>query len=172
MTNNNTLNGFTYAEVVGKFSYDPETGEIRSRRFGKLLSGTDWAGYIKLTMTNKDKKTIQLYGHRVAYFIHHGSIDPSLTIDHIDGNSSNNRIANLRLVTQEVNLQNRKLYKNNKTGQIGVIQNSKGIYQVRIKYGNYGDYDNLSDAVTVAQEVYRIFEFGPSHGKAVEARVH
>lgn len=172
MSEENTIKGFTHAEVVGKFIYDPETGEIRSRKFGKLLRGKDWAGYIKLTMTSKDQKTIQLYGHRVAYFIHHGFIDPTLTIDHIDGNASNNRIANLRLVSQEINLQNRKLYKNNKTGQIGVLQNSKGIYQVRIKYGIYGDYENLADAVTVAQEIYRLFEFGPSHGKAVEASVH
>jgi len=41
-------------------------------------------------------------------------------IDHVDGNRLNNQKANLRVVTQQQNSQNKKLHKNNTTGYKGV----------------------------------------------------
>lgn len=58
--------------------------------------------------------------HRIVYEIHYGKLDPKLVIDHRDGNSENNLISNLRLVTQPINTRNSKMRKNNKTGQNGV----------------------------------------------------
>lgn len=43
--------------------------------------------------------------HRVVWFIHHGESIKNL--DHINGNSSDNRIENLRKSTQQENLRNR-----------------------------------------------------------------
>ncbi len=56
--------------------------------------------------------------HRLAWKMTHGS-DPVGQIDHIDGNRSNNRIANLRDVTPRENNRNRHVCNSN-TGYRGV----------------------------------------------------
>jgi len=42
--------------------------------------------------------------------------NPDLQVDHINQNKLDNRIENLRCVTQSINLQNRGIQKNNKSG--------------------------------------------------------
>ena len=59
--------------------------------------------------------------HRIVWVLHHGSIDPDLYIDHIDGNPFNNKISNLRLVSPTENSRNAKMHVRNKTGVTGVI---------------------------------------------------
>ena len=58
--------------------------------------------------------------HRLIWQMFHGKPDPSLQIDHIDGDSLNNNIDNLRLVTQAVNLRNQRKNSNNTSGFTGV----------------------------------------------------
>ena len=60
------------------------------------------------------------YIHRILWVMRNGSIDVSLSIDHIDGNSFNNSEDNLRLVTRAVNSRNRKKHKDNSTGFTGI----------------------------------------------------
>lgn len=59
--------------------------------------------------------------HRIIYELFHGVITDELVIDHKDGNASNNKINNLRAVTDDVNKRNMKKNKNNKTGVTGVV---------------------------------------------------
>jgi hypothetical protein len=73
------------------------------------------------------------YTHRIVWCMVHGSIDPCLMVDHIDGDVSNNSIENLRLVTSKENQMNARLSKNNKSGVNGVyflINNSNNQYWV------------------------------------------
>jgi hypothetical protein len=58
--------------------------------------------------------------HRIIYILHNGHVDNSYVIDHIDGNSKNNSINNLRAVSEIVNMRNKKKYQNNNTGVCGV----------------------------------------------------
>lgn len=51
---------------------------------------------------------------------HHGLLDASKQIDHIDKNGLNNRKLNLRNVTQAQNIANRRRLRNNTSGYIGV----------------------------------------------------
>jgi len=73
------------------------------------------------------------YTHRVVWYMVYGHLDPSLMVDHIDGNVSNNSVENLRLVTSKVNQMNARLSKNNKSGVNGVyflVNNSGNLYWV------------------------------------------
>lgn len=68
--------------------------------------------------------------HRIIWILVNGSIDAELNIDHIDGDSFNNKIDNLRLVTQSINLKNRRMQKTNTSGKTGVIwrtRNDSGV---------------------------------------------
>ena len=55
-------------------------------------------GYIYLTCNNK-----RPLAHRIIWEMFNGAIPDGLTIDHINGNKSDNRIENLQLVTQHQN---------------------------------------------------------------------
>ena len=56
--------------------------------------------------------------HRVVFLMHHGYISKS--IDHINGNKSDNRIDNLRACSNSENGCNAKMSKLNKSGVKGV----------------------------------------------------
>ena len=98
------------------FIYIAETGEIR--RSNKTSSPQpNGQGYIGFKFGDQ-----WLQGHRVAWALHHGELpDPSLEIDHINGNPSDNRVSNLRLVSQSDNLRNKNKYKNCKHGYPGIL---------------------------------------------------
>jgi len=58
---------------------------------------------------------------------------PDGDIDHIDGDRSNNKLSNLRIVTRAENMQNqRKAKGNSRIGLLGVSAN-KGRWMARIK---------------------------------------
>ena len=80
------------------------------------LSGT---GYIHVEV---DLHTYM--GHRLAWFYVHGEW-PREHIDHINGESSDNRIANLREATRFQNHQNRKKAISNTSGYTGVTWNKQ-----------------------------------------------
>ena len=105
------------------YTYNIKTGEVFNSR------GTECKfllkGYVQL-VTSLDKKQIRLYAHQLIYYVATGKVVEQ--IDHKDGDRSNNRIENLREVTNQQNQQNRtkaKGYtwnkKSNKwTAQIGI----------------------------------------------------
>lgn len=159
------INGIELEELREKYSYDSETGIIRNKH-GKVISATDWQGYIKVRPRNAEGKYAQIYGHRLAWLFHYGSITPNKHIDHIDGDGSNNRIENLRLVNPRENTRNQKLSRRNKTGQIGVsLVGDKYVVQIASKY--LGRYDSFEHACIVAQEMYRIHGFHENHGRQI-----
>lgn len=63
-------------------------------------------------------KSVQM--HRLVYIYHHGDIPDGCFIDHIDGNPRNNRIENLRAVSQSINCRNKVRQSNNTSGSTGV----------------------------------------------------
>ena len=87
--------------------------------------------------------------------------DKNLEVDHIDGNTSNNRKSNLRVVSHLENMQNKKIYKNNTSGTTGVSQLRNGKWKARIMVnGNemwLGTFETKEEAVYVrhaAEEKY------------------
>ncbi|MGE0056251.1 MAG: HNH endonuclease signature motif containing protein [Hyphomicrobium sp.] len=116
-----------------RLSYDADTGSlvwISGRLSGRGAGCRTKDGYCYVRIDSKNH-----YAHRVAWVLHYGE-NPVNQIDHLDGNRSNNRIANLRLATAAENAQNRVAYRNNKSGLLGVVTTKGGRYIARIKAGN------------------------------------
>jgi len=91
--------------------------------------------------------------HRIIFALHHGYLPK--VVDHIDGNTKNNDISNLRASTSQQNNWNRKLTKRNKTGIKNVYVAKQG-YKVGIEINNksmhFGYFDDLELAELVAVE--------------------
>ncbi len=112
----------TATRLRSLLSYNPDTG-----RFGWLVdrnakskagdpAGCEGSqGYIDLTVDGRKYKA-----HRLAWLHFYGQW-PTKDIDHINGVRGDNRIKNLRLVSNEENSWNRnKANRNSRTGVIGV----------------------------------------------------
>lgn len=79
----------------------------------------DMHGYLVAFFNGKIYKV-----HRLIWAIVHGEF-PKGQIDHINGNRSDNRLCNLRVVTQQQNAHNKQRDKRNKSGFTGVCWNKK-----------------------------------------------
>lgn len=89
----------TPKELAAFYAYDPATGEIVRKKNGKrAFASAKSRGYF-----HGRHGTSFLSAHRVAWAIHYGRW-PSGVIDHINGVTSDNRIENLRDVSQEENI--------------------------------------------------------------------
>lgn len=86
------------------YTYCPVSGEIKGV-FGKVIRSTDRDGYIECIVYYATKP-FYIRGHRLSWFLHYGTL-PINCLDHIDGNKSNNKIDNLRDVTNQENQWNR-----------------------------------------------------------------
>jgi len=80
----------------------------------------------RISINNKRRFT-----YRIVWLLCKGEDPVDFTIDHIDGNSLNNKIENLRKVTQEINSKNTCIRKTNKTGCVGVSYRN-GYYSVSL----------------------------------------
>jgi hypothetical protein len=73
-----------------------------SKKPGQPCGSLKPEGYIVVNIKGNFYKA-----HRIAWALHYGEDAFSFEIDHIDGNKSNNRIANLRLATRSQNCANK-----------------------------------------------------------------
>lgn len=148
---NKATEGDHYYGIKGRFLYEPDTGRILHRRDYRRHKSGDDASYLR-----KDGRLVlqhegrEYQAHRAAWFLHYGRW-PEGDVDHIDGDPSNNRIANLREATRSQNLGNAKLYRNNKSGHRGVFYVQKhGYYiatiQIRKRVHHLGSFKNKEDA--------------------------
>lgn len=114
--------------------YDPLTGLFTwlvptapRTRVGSVAGGIDSNGYVLISVDS-----IRYKAHRLAWLHTHG-VWPSKYLDHVNRNKADNRIANLRAVTDSENQQNRHTAAINTTsGQRGVSWNAQ--------HGRWGAY--------------------------------
>ena len=78
-------------------------GQIINTSIHKLLSFSERNGYLRVNLSQNNKQH-QLSVHRLVYETFIGPIPKDMLIDHIDGNRANNKLNNLRLVTQSENM--------------------------------------------------------------------
>src|SRR5260221_8009897 len=98
--------------------YNPMTGMFcRKITRGNQIAGSEVGcmhlGYRRISIDRKHYEA-----HRLAWFMTYGRW-PEKQIDHINGNRSDNRIANLREANKAQNNRNNIISKNNKSGYNG-----------------------------------------------------
>jgi hypothetical protein len=114
-------NNLTASRVRELLLYEPETGVFRWRvarpgiRAGQVAGGLDH-GYWVIGI---DRKVI--YAHRLAFLYMTGAW-PIHTVDHRDGERSNNRWTNLRDVPHAVNIENVRRARTGRTLPLGVTR--------------------------------------------------
>ena len=106
--------------------------DIGSGRKGttfKIRAG-DEAGHIRktgyLSITCRVKNTMYVASRVIWYLVHGVYPTSEQVVDHVDGNSLNNNIVNLRLCSQAINSKNSQKRFDNKTGQVGVYFANEG----------------------------------------------
>lgn len=158
------------------FHYAPETGLVtklkpsRSRDIFVPTLGT-------LIWTGKSKRPVYTIGlagrtrlvHRLAW-LHMMGEWPIDEIDHIDGDSLNNRWANLRAVSRQDNCRNMPMPKTNTSGAVGVTwRPSKGTWQASItiagKFMHLGHFSIKEEAVEARKQAEKHYGFHPNHGR-------
>ena len=112
-----------------------KNNKIRPNNLSVCRYAGDVAGSLSKTNNYWTYSTSQ-YGtfqcHRIIWYLMYGKDVPDdKVIDHIDGDSTNNKIDNLRLLSEVENTRNAKMYSNNTSGVVGVYfdikTDSKGI---------------------------------------------
>lgn len=145
----------TQAELKQLLHYDPETGLIywkiaRSNRIkaGQLAGTKDGCGYLGISINRKTYRN-----HRLIWLYMYGHF-PEQVIDHIDGNKLNNKLCNLRHVSQQKNMFNYSGNKLNTSGWTGVSYD-----KARNKYAAYIHHNNKKvnlGRFTTAEEANKV----------------
>jgi len=162
-------------EILKKLlHYGPETGVFTWRVTitgcvdpGDVAGYVDGDGYRYIKMSGKKCKA-----HRLAWLYMYGHFPPDQT-DHINQDPSDNRLVNLRSVSFEKNMQNKKLPANNTSGLMGVgfcKRENKWLARItvskkHIDLGYYPpDFEGKMMALAARKNAEEKYGFHPNHG--------
>lgn len=153
------------------FDYNQETGELtRAIKHGNQMKGAtvgsvairDGKRYLQVMVNFK-----KMYVHRVIWIMVYG-INPE-TVDHINGNSSDNRLCNLRSVSNLEQQRNLRRSSNNKSGVTGVHwcnTECKWVSRITVnrKTIKLAWEDDFFEAVCARKSAERRYGFHKNHG--------
>lgn len=143
----------TQEELKSIVHYDQDTGLftwVKKKPQGRYKQNLGWVaskGYIEICIAQK-----RLKAHRWAWFYVHGELPNQ--IDHINGIKDDNRLCNLRVVTNKQNHENRGAQKNNTSGFKGVTKRGNR-FIAQIMHNRKQYYLGTFDTAEQASNVYK-----------------
>lgn len=165
------------------FALDEETGlltwrkrpveHFSSARVAAVWNG-HWAGKAAFSHCENgyrrgslDGKTVK--AHQIVYALAAG-VWPEQSIDHINGDRSDNRPANLRSASTAENAKNKRRYANNTTGVAGVTRTSRGgkfeaWINIKGKQTCLGTFATIDDAADAREEAAKREGYHENHGR-------
>lgn len=150
--------------------YDPETGFLywrdhptnKAKNGSRVLSRVNRRGYFSGGFMGET-----YLAHRIIWKMVHG-YDP-VTVDHIDGDTSNNRLENLRDASPADQARNTSISVNNTSGASGVCKAKGGKWRAAIGSGDthvfLGTFDTFAEAVAARKGAERCLGYHQNHGR-------
>ncbi len=118
LTNDRVSEFLTYDPIGGEFRW--RVSRRKGRPSGDIAGSTDSHGYRQVCIDGR-----KYLAHRIAWLVVYGEW-PTHEIDHINGDKTDNRIANLRRATRHLNTQNiRAARRDSQNGLAGVMQRGR-----------------------------------------------
>ena len=110
------------------------------------------------------------YTHHAVWREANGPIPEGMMIDHINGDTHDNRLENLRVVTRQENMMNVKLRTDNTSGVVGVsYDKSRDKWMVyaskHSQRTHLGRYDDWFEAVCARMSANNRYGFHENHGR-------
>lgn len=150
---------FAYSD--GVLYWKAKSSKYSRAKIGGEAGSKDKDGYIIIRVRNETRGA-----HRLVWIYHNGKIPNGMEVDHMDGDITNNRIENLRLVTRTINNRNQKKRSDNTTGVSGVtFMKDRGKYRAQVRNKRLGQFDTIEEAAqAVNYERDRLGLFTKRHG--------
>lgn len=122
--------------------YEYDDGLLLNKKTGHIYCNLDRDGYVRVRKDGKEYRA-----HRLIWEMLKGPIPEGLLIDHIDGDTLNNRIENLRLATRQQN--NANSVSKGSTLPKGIVRVSTR-YRARLTFKgttySIGTFDTIEEA--------------------------
>ena len=156
-------------QIRGAFIYSPSTGHLYSLVCLKQIRRERIVRQGRSEYWRVDFRGKNFLSHRIAWFLYYGEW-PKGKIDHINHDSTDNRIQNLRDVSQSENLRNSKKSIKNTSGVTGVSKSSTpgkwcawiGDKSKRISLGTFKTFE---EAVAARKQAEIDLGYHYNHGK-------
>jgi len=165
----------TQSRLHELLDYDPISGVFRIRVY---RGGPKKKGDVAGSLTNQGYRQIRVDGgrykaHRLAWLYMYGKW-PCGYIDHIDGNPSNNAIANLRDVDRTGNARNSRTPKSNTSGYLGVAKHTQyAKWRAYIRHDgkvvHLGMFKTAEEAAGARKAADAEYGYHSNHGRSEES---